>query len=82
MVGLILTRGAGGSSVSAEMKASRRLFLLVAAFLPAAAAISGLEQPWIGEPAPPFSLSTLDGNTLSLMDLKGKLVVLHFGAGW
>ena len=47
-----------------------------------AAAFSEMQQPWIGQAAPGFSLSTLDGNKLSLADLKGKLVVLHFGAGW
>ena len=56
------------------------LSVLLAGFLPAAS--SEMKQPWIGEPAPAFSLSTLDGNRLSLADLKGKLVVLHFGAGW
>ena len=65
-----------------KMKTSLRLFLLAAAFLPAAPAFSEMKQPWIGEPAPPFSLSTLDGKKLSLSDLKSKLVVLHFGAGW
>lgn len=64
------------------LKTSRRLVLFLAAFLPAVAALSEMKQPWIGEPAPPFSLSTLDGKKLSLSDLKSKLVVLHFGAGW
>ena len=65
-----------------RLKTSRILLLLVAAFLPAAAALAQTKQPWIGEPAPPFSLSSADGHKLSLLDLKGKLVVLHFGAGW
>ena len=58
------------------------LSLLVAALLPAVTAVSEMKQPWLGEPAPAFSLSTLDGHKLALADLKGKLVVLHFGAGW
>ena len=56
--------------------------ILAIAFLSAAPGFSEMKQPWIGEAAPAFSLSTLDGNKLSLADLKGKLVVLHFGAGW
>jgi len=59
------------------------LFLLPAALLLAAAAAPAqVAQPWIGDRAPSFSLATLEGKTLALSDLKGKLVVLHFGAGW
>lgn len=39
-------------------------------------------QPMMGEPAPAFRLQTLEGKTLALADLRGKFVVLHFGAGW
>ena len=39
-------------------------------------------QPMLGEPAPAFSLADLQGKTLSLADLRGRLVVLHFGASW
>jgi cytochrome oxidase Cu insertion factor (SCO1/SenC/PrrC family) len=55
---------------------------VVAALLLTAAAPVQMKQPWIGNPAPAFNLSALDGKALSLADLKGKLVVLHFGAGW
>lgn len=61
---------------------SRSLFALAAALLVAAAALAEMKHPWIGKAAPPFSLSTLEGKKLALSDLKGKLVVLHFGAGW
>jgi hypothetical protein len=61
---------------------SRRFVLPAAALLLAAAGLAQVKQPWIGNPAPSFSLSTLDGKKLALSDLKGKLVVLHFGAGW
>jgi cytochrome oxidase Cu insertion factor (SCO1/SenC/PrrC family) len=47
-----------------------------------AAAGGPVEQPMLGEPAPPFRLKDLEGRTLSLADLRGKLVVLHFGASW
>ena len=50
--------------------------------VPAVSAPAQTKQPWIGNPAPPFSLATLDGKRLSLSDLRGQLVVLHFGAGW
>lgn len=72
----------GGSFMNMKRKTSWTLFALSAAFLLASAALAQMKQPWIGNPAPPFSLPTLDGKTLSLSDLKGKLVVLHFGAGW
>ncbi len=64
-----------------KLKTRPRLFALAAAFL-AGAVLAEANQPWIGNPAPSFSLSTLDGKKLSLSDLKGKLVVLHFGTGW
>jgi cytochrome oxidase Cu insertion factor (SCO1/SenC/PrrC family) len=40
------------------------------------------EHPMIGEAAPPFDLSTVGGDRLSLADLKGKFVVIHFGTSW
>jgi cytochrome oxidase Cu insertion factor (SCO1/SenC/PrrC family) len=49
---------------------------------PAVSAPAQTKQPWIGNPAPSFSLPTLDGKRLSLSDLRGQFVVLHFGAGW
>jgi len=36
----------------------------------------------IGEPAPPFRLVGLDGQTTSLADLRGKLVLVNFWASW
>jgi len=40
------------------------------------------EAPVIGHPAPTFSLKTLDDKEFSLAGEHGKVVVLHFGAGW
>ncbi len=41
------------------------------------------KHPWFGKPAPPFDLARLDGTgKLSLASLRGKVVVLHFGASW
>jgi hypothetical protein len=42
----------------------------------------GAPPPLLEKPAPPFALRGVDGKTLSLGDLRGKLVVLHFGASW
>jgi len=36
----------------------------------------------INKPAPAFSLKDLDGNTVSLKDLKGKIVIVDFWATW
>ncbi|HUU81888.1 MAG TPA: carboxypeptidase regulatory-like domain-containing protein [Phycisphaerae bacterium] len=36
----------------------------------------------VGDDAPPFELTTLDGRTLKLADLKGKTVLLDFWATW
>jgi peroxiredoxin len=35
-----------------------------------------------GDAAPEFSVTTFDGKTMSLADLKGKVVMLHFWAMW
>ena len=40
------------------------------------------ELPKAGTEAPDFTLSSLDGNTISLSDFKGKYVVLDFWASW
>jgi cytochrome oxidase Cu insertion factor (SCO1/SenC/PrrC family) len=42
----------------------------------------GAPPPLLEKPAPPFRLRGVDGATLSLGDLRGKVVVLHFGASW
>ena len=39
-------------------------------------------HPMIGETAPGFNLSTIEGDSLSLGGLKGKYIVIHFGASW
>jgi len=64
----------------------RRRFL---AGLAAAAACAGLEGPraWagglrVGEPAPPATLHTLEGNRISSNDLLGQVVILTFWATW
>jgi cytochrome oxidase Cu insertion factor (SCO1/SenC/PrrC family) len=39
-------------------------------------------QPMIGNRAPAFDLATVQGGRLSLEQLKGQIIVLHFGASW
>ncbi|CEK18971.1 Peroxiredoxin [Chthonomonas calidirosea] len=36
----------------------------------------------IGKPAPDFTLKTIDGKTVSLHDLRGKIVLLDFSTSW
>jgi len=48
----------------------------------AAAAGSPPPQPMLGQPAPAFELRDLRGGTVSLASLRGRFLVLHFGASW
>lgn len=41
-----------------------------------------IDSPLIGKPAPAFALADLDGNTVSLEDLKGTPVLMNFWATW
>jgi peroxiredoxin len=36
----------------------------------------------IGQPVPDFSMTTIDGKTVRMADLKGKVVMLQFTASW
>jgi cytochrome c biogenesis protein CcmG, thiol:disulfide interchange protein DsbE len=40
------------------------------------------DGPRVGRPAPPLTLRTLDGQTLSTDSLRGKVVILSFWATW
>ncbi len=66
------------------MTARRKWLVAALAIISAPLTLGGAEkkQPMVGEPAPAFRLQTLEGKTLALADLRGKFVVLHFGAGW
>jgi len=45
-------------------------------------ALADLAKTMIDTPAPLFTLKDIDGNTVSLNDLKGKVVVVDFWATW
>lgn len=60
-------------------------FLLFAGVQPASRAQDAADvssHPMIGDEAPPFELETVGGGTLGLADVRGKYVVIHFGASW
>ncbi len=40
------------------------------------------KTPVVGQPAPDFSATTLDGKKLTLADFKGQVLVLNFWATW
>jgi cytochrome c biogenesis protein CcmG/thiol:disulfide interchange protein DsbE len=79
------------SDTQAETKARRGLgplALLVLVVILGIAGIFGLAlssrnqgRPTSG-PAPDFSLSTFDGETYTLSQLRGKVVMVNFWAGW
>lgn len=65
------------------MKSAR--CVLLAALLLSAAQSAALAAKWnyrIGETAPAFKLTTLDGKTVSLADYRGKIVVMSFMTSW
>jgi peroxiredoxin len=44
--------------------------------------VAGASGPVVGQPAPDFTLKTLDGQTVTLSDLRGQPVVINFWASW
>lgn len=44
--------------------------------------VEGPESPGVGDPAPAFALEALDGDTVRLEDLRGKVTVLDFWNTW
>jgi len=53
---------------------------VVIATLPARAARA--RPPRVGQPAPDFQITTLDGTRLTLADFRGEVLVLNFWATW
>jgi thiol-disulfide isomerase/thioredoxin len=63
----------------------RRVIGSTAAGLALAAVGAGpalAKRPLVGEPAPNFQVTTLDGRKFNLTDFKGLVVVLNFWATW
>jgi peroxiredoxin len=63
----------------------RRWVLEIAVVLGVYLAVSAWRErdmPETSDPAPPFTLTSLDGRHVSLADLAGKTVLLHFWATW
>jgi len=54
--------------------------VMAAAMLSAPAAAE--RTPQVGQPAPDFELTMIDGSKVRLADLKGQVVVLNFWATW
>jgi cytochrome c biogenesis protein CcmG/thiol:disulfide interchange protein DsbE len=59
-----------------------RRSVLIALMLVAAAAPVMARQPRVGEPAPDFQLTLVDGTHVRLSELRGQVVVLNFWATW
>src|SRR5690349_13827306 len=53
--------------------------ILLLGFVTAGPAAAHLKP---GDPAPPFKVTTFGGDTVSLDDLKGQVVVLNYWATW
>ena len=60
----------------------RRAILFATAIAIAASTAAAARTPKVGEPAPPATITTYDGQKISLAELKGQVVVLNFWATW
>jgi Peroxiredoxin len=52
------------------------------AFVGVSSAAETDAQPMLGQAAPAFALKGVDGKSLSLEALRGRWLVVHFGASW
>lgn len=60
----------------------RALLPALAALAAACSASDGPQPPRVGEPAPPYTAVTLDGDTVTLESFRGKTVLLNLWATW
>ena len=59
-----------------------RKIVTAAAMAATAPLLLGATQPKIGQPAPDFELTLVDGSKIKLDQLRGQVVVLNFWATW
>ena len=64
------------------MRNLQRRSVLLLAGLMVAVGMAGATSVEISGPAPDFTLKDRDGNTVSLSDLKGQVVLINFWATW
>jgi cytochrome c biogenesis protein CcmG/thiol:disulfide interchange protein DsbE len=68
---------------SQTQPASRPRYGVIAAWVGLIALLGIVFTPiGIGQPVPNFTLTTFDGQTYTLEDLRGKVVVINFWASW
>ncbi len=71
--------------MAGKLSAGRRVSRILAAagMIAAIGAHPALAKPpVVGQPAPDFKITTLDGKQLTLADFKGQVLVLNFWATW
>src|ERR1700736_5087364 len=56
--------------------------VLAAGFCAASPPAAPLPGPVVGQPAPAFALSTIDGKTVRLADYRGKTLVINVWGSW
>jgi peroxiredoxin len=64
------------------MKSLVMVARLLTAGVACAAMPAAARPPIVGQPAPPFEVTTFDGQKISLTDLRGQVVILNFWATW
>src|SRR5882762_6373476 len=64
------------------MKSILRFVVALLFSAPLTGLFAQTEQPMIGQSAPSFKLTGLDGKSYSLEQFRGKYVVIHFAATW
>jgi cytochrome c biogenesis protein CcmG/thiol:disulfide interchange protein DsbE len=60
----------------------RRTWLKWSLALPGIFLIGASTSPKVGQPAPEYKLTTIDGTTITSDELKGQVVVLNYWATW
>lgn len=68
--------------VSISLLLLSALWIGISAHLPGGTSNPGIPAPQAGFLAPDFTLSTLDGETIALADLRGQAVLVNIWASW